>query len=70
MRRNGVPQNVLVVDKWGPPLVRICLQAQDNSRPRELATWSQNAGWAISESTLQKLKPEMTAAQMVQAMQQ
>ena len=66
MRKEGIPRENILVDQWGPPIVKICAIDDAGNRPVPLASFMQKGtGWKIQEGVLQKLKPTLTASGVI-----
>ena len=69
LKKQGVNKEAVKVDSWGPPRVRIAHVPQ-NGRPALLAEFTEKNGWSVQEGELNKLDPNLTAADVLSAMRE
>jgi hypothetical protein len=68
MKKMGIQKDKVIVDSWGPPKVRIAHAPGGAARPALLAEFTEKGGWSIQEGELIKLKSDLTAAAVLEAM--
>ena len=63
LRGQGIPNEQILIDAWGPPVARIAHKL--NTRPAPLMERAPKTGWKILDGELALLKPGLTGQQLV-----